>query len=235
MKTCVVLSIAGAIVAGTAAHGATVAYWAFPVPAQTPNYGMTWPIAADASVNPGAMLDTDAPKYDGTPAPTALAQGSMQYFTGSAVNLQPTYSIGQAISMRNDSLDRAQGKSLILSFSTLGEVDLVLSYAERYTSTSATGVTIQYSTDGVAYTAFTNYATTRDGAFAATARVIDLSSVDALENIATAFLKITFTGFNANGTGTARVDNILVSSVPTPGAVALLGAAGVITARRRRR
>lgn len=235
MKTCVALTIAGAIAAGTAAHGATVAYWAFPVPTQNPNYAMTWPIAADASLFPGATLDTDAPKYDGSPSPNALAQGSLQYFAGSSVNLQPTYSIGQAISMRNDSLDRAQGKSLILTFSTLGEIDLILSYAERYTSTGPTGVSIQYSTDGVAYTPFSSYTTVRDGAFAATARVIDLSSVDALENLSNAYVKITFTGFNANGTGAARVDNILISSVPTPGAVALLGAAGVLAVRRRRR
>ncbi len=234
MKTCVVLTIAGAIAAGTAAHGATVAYWAFPVPAQSPNYGMAWPIAADASVNPGATLDTDAPKYDGTPAPVALAQGSMQYFTGDGVNLQPTYSIGQAISLRNDSLDRGQNKSLILNFSTLGEIDLVLSYAERYSSTGPTGVTIQYSTNGVAYTPATNYATNRTGAFLSAARVIDLSAVDAIENLASVYLKITFTGFNANSTGTARIDNILVTSVPTPGALALCGAAGLLAARRRR-
>jgi MYXO-CTERM domain-containing protein len=234
MKTCVVVSIAGAFIAGSAAHGATVAYWAFPVPAQTPNYGMTWPIAADASVNPGATLDTDAPKYDGTPAPNAIAQGSMQYFGGSAVNMQPTYAIGQAISMRNDSLDRAQNKSLILNFSTLGEIDMVLSFAERYSSTGPTGVTIQYSTDGVAYTAATNYLTTRDGAFAAGARVIDLSAIDTIENLSSVYLKITFTGFNVNGTGTARIDNILVSSVPSPGALALFGVAGVLGVRRRR-
>jgi MYXO-CTERM domain-containing protein len=234
MKMCVALSIAGTIAAGTVAHGATVAYWAFPTTAPTQNFSITWPIPANASVNPGATLDTDAPKYDGSPSPAALAQGSMQFLAGSAVNMQPGYVIGQGLGLRNDSLDRGQGKSLILSFSTLGEIDLVLSYAERFTSTGPTGVTIQYSTDGVAYTPFTNYATTRDGAFATSARVIDLSSVDAIENLATAYLKITFTGFNVNSTGAARVDNVLISSVPTPGAVALLGLAGLVAGRRKR-
>jgi MYXO-CTERM domain-containing protein len=34
--------------------------------------------------------------------------------------------------------------------------------------------------------------------------------------------------------GTARIDNVLVSGVPAPGAVALLGLAGLAARRRRR-
>lgn len=231
-----VACMAGVVMVAGAAQGSLVAYWAFPEPAQTPNYGMTWPIAADLSGNPGAILDTDAPKYDGSASPTALQQGSMQYFAGSTVNVQSPFTLaGQSISLRNDSLDRAQNTSLILAFSTLGFADLVLSYAERYTSTGPTNVTIQYSTDGSSYTPFTTYATVRSGAFGAAAQVVDLSAVDSLENISTAYLKITFTGFNANGTGAARIDNILVSTVPAAGPTALIGVAGLASSRRRRR
>jgi MYXO-CTERM domain-containing protein len=235
LKSCVLMAGVGMVVATSQASAAMVAYWAFPEPAHTPNYAIAWPVAADQAAFPGATLDTDAPKYDGSAAPTALQQGSMQYFAGSLVNIQaPSVVAGQAMGLRNDSLNRGEGKSIIMHVVTTGFTDLFLSFAERYTAAGPTGVTVQYSTDGVAYTAATSYATVRDAVFAAAPRVVDLSAIDSIENLPDVYLKITFTGFNVNSTGAARLDNILVSGVPTPGALALLGVAGVVASRRRR-
>lgn len=220
-----------------AASAAPLAYWSFPATAQTPNYGMSWPINADFKWSAGAAtIDTDAPKYDGSPAPTALQQGSMQYFAGSAVNSQFGAVAGQSLSMRNDTQDRAQGKSIIIRFDGSLHFNYKLSYAERYTSTGPAGVGISYSGDGVNYTAFTSYTTVRDGAFAASARTIDLSSASSIWGLSAVYLKITFNNFNVGGNGTARIDNVLVegTAIPAPAGAALLGFVGLAAARRRR-
>lgn len=235
MKT--VFAAAALVAAAGASSAAPIAYWSFPTTAPAQNYNLTYPILADFKATAGtASIDTDAPKYDGSASPTAIQQGSMQYFAGTTVNSQFGAVAGQALSMRNDTQDRAQGKSLFVRFDGTGYGDYVLSYAERYSSTGPTGVSISYSTDGINYTSFTNYATTRDGAFAATPRVINLSAVNSIEGFASVYFKITFTGFNAGGTGTARIDNVLVegTAIPAPAAASLLGLVGLAAARRRR-
>ncbi|MDX2016132.1 MAG: hypothetical protein SFY95_00670 [Planctomycetota bacterium] len=235
MKNVIALA-ALAAVAGSA-QSAVVAYWAFPTSAPSQNFNLAWPFNADVKANAGlAILDTDAPKYDGSPAPNAIQQGSMQLLTGSIVNAQPGFAAGQGLGLRNDSQNRGEGKSIFLRFDATNFLDLSLSYAERYSSTGPTTVTIGYSTDGVSFTDFTSYSTLRDGNFAAAARVIDLSSVNSIENRSASFLRIRFSGFNVNSNGAARLDNITVSGtvIPTPGAAALLGLAGLAATRRRR-
>ncbi len=231
------IALAALVAAAGSAHAATVAYWAFPTTAPAQNYNITWPVNADLKANAGlATLDTDAPKYDGSPAPTALQQGSMQYFAGSAVNALPGFGAGQGLGFRNDSLNRGEGKSIFLRFDSTNYADLTLSFAERYTSTGPATTTISYSADGVNYTTFTSFTNVRDGAFAANARVIDLSSVNGIENLSAAYLKITFSGFTVNSNGGSRLDNILVDGtfIPAPGSMALLALGGVVAARRRR-
>ena len=233
----IVFAAAALVAAAGAASAAPIAYWSFPTSAPAQNYNLTYPILADFKATAGvASIDTDAPKYDGSPAPTALQQGAMQYFGGSTVNAQFGAVAGQALSMRNDTQDRSQGKSLFVRFDGSGYADYKLSYAERYSSTGPTGVSISYSTDGISYTAFTNYTTVRDGAFAAAPRVIDLSAVNNIEGAAAVYFKITFTGFNAGSNGTARIDNVLVegTAIPAPAAASLLGLVGLAAARRRR-
>lgn len=215
-----------------------VAYWAFPGTAPAQNFNISWPIPADLTANVGpATIDTDAPKYDGSPSPTALQQGSMQYFTGTTVNAQPGFLAGQALSMRNDSQDRGQNKSLFVRFDATNFQGLRLSYAERYSSTGPANVSISYSTDGGgSYIPFSGYTTVRDGSFAAAARVIDLSSATGLNGLANAYVKITFSAFNALSNGSARVDNLTIEGtlVPAPGGLLLAGLGGLLAVRRRR-
>lgn len=233
----IVFAAAALVVASGAASAAPIAYWSFPTTAPSQNYNLTFPILADFKATAGvASIDTDAPKYDGSPAPTAIQQGAIQYLGGSTVNSQFGAVAGQALSMRNDAQDRSQGKSFFVRFDGTGYADYKLSYAERYTSTGPTGVAISYSTDGISYTSFTSYATVRDGAFAAAPRVIDLSAVNSIEGSASVYFKITFTGFNAAGNGAARIDNVFVegTAIPAPAAASMLGLIGLAVARRRR-
>ncbi len=233
----IVIAAAALVAAAGAASAAPIAYWSFPTTAPSQNYNLSYPILADFKATAGvASIDTDAPKYDGSPAPNAIQQGAMQYFAGTTVNSQFGAVAGQALSMRNDTQDRAQGKSLFVRFDGSGYSDYKLSYAERYSSTGPTGVSISYSTDGINYSAFTSYATNRSGAFGAAAQVIDLSAVNSIEGFSSVYFKITFTGFNAGSNGTARIDNVLVEGtlIPTPAAASLLALVGLAAARRRR-
>ncbi|MDX9911712.1 MAG: hypothetical protein RBS39_07775 [Phycisphaerales bacterium] len=211
-----------------------VAYWAFPEAAQTPNYDIAWPIAA--SLGSGS-LDADAPKYDGSPTPSVLQQGSMQFFAGSTVNAQPGFDAGQGLSTRSDTQNRAQGKGVILTLDTTNYADLVLSFAERYSSTGPIDVRIDYSTDGVTFFSWLSYATTRDGAFGAAPRVINLSAIDDIEGLGWVQIKIGFFHFTPGGNGAARLDNITIEGtfVPAPGSLALLGLGGLASLRPARR
>lgn len=231
------IALAALVVAAGAAQAATVAYWALPgtVPPTNTNYNITWPINADLKANAGlATLDTDASKYDGSASPTAVQQGNMQLFTGSAINLQAPFVAGADLSMRSLN-GSANGKSHILRFDASGFQDLVLSFAERSTSTGATSSTVSYSTDGVNYTAASTYSITADSTYRL--RTVDLSSIGAIEFASTVYLKITLSGFSAtSSTGNTRVDNILIDGtfIPAPGSLALVGLGGLVAARRRR-
>ncbi|MDX2118216.1 MAG: PEP-CTERM sorting domain-containing protein [Planctomycetota bacterium] len=232
------IALAALVVAAGAAQAATVAYWAFPatVPSSSTNYNITWPINADLKANAGlATLDTDASKYDGSASPTAVQQGNMQLFTGTTVNLQSSYVAGSDLRMR--SLNGiANGKSIIMRFDASGFQDLVLSYAERSTSTGATSAQVFYSTDGTNYTAaVSSYAITADSTYRL--RTVDLSSIGAIEFASTVYLKITFNGFSATSpSGNTAVDNVLIDGtfIPAPGSLALVGLGGLVAARRRR-
>jgi hypothetical protein len=83
----------------------------------------------------------------------------------------------------------------------------VYAQAQRSTSGPAT-ITLSYSTDGTNFSNATPTLTTGTGAFAAQA--FDLSSVAALNNQATVYFRITFSG---GATGTIRVDNFQVQAV----------------------
>ncbi len=236
MKIAIAMSVTLAL-AGAAQAQTAVAYWAFPATAPSNSWQLTYPFTADAKANAGpATIDTNAPKWDGTlVGATALQQGSMQLFGGSTINLQsPIVAAGQALSLRNDSLDRGQGTSMIIRFDSTNFADLKLSFADRYSPTGPLTTSVEYSSDGVNYTTFGTINNTRDSTFRL--QSFDLSAINSIENLAATFLKITFTGFNALGAGAARIDNVYVQGtvIPTPGAMALLGLGGLVAGRRRR-
>jgi hypothetical protein len=64
--------------------------------------------------------------------------------------------------------------------------------------------------------------------------VLSITGTSALDNAATAYVRVTFTGATSS-TGNNRLDNIIFNAdvVPAPGAVALLGLAGLVIRRRR--
>lgn len=232
-----------ALLAGAAgaANADVVAYWAFPgtTPPSSSNYIIGWPIAADLKANTGpATLDTDALKYDGSPAPTAVQQGAGQLFAGSALSAQPTFAAGSALSFRNLNIvggaqNLTEGKSIILTFDASNYQNLRLIFDERYTAQGPQIIDVLTSSDGVSYSNAGAFVVDRDSTFRT--RNVDLTGNTTLNNDNQVFVKITMRSFT--GTGNARFDNITITGdlIPTPGALALTGIAGLMVARRRRK
>ncbi len=123
----------------------------------------------------------------------------------------------------------ANGKAMVFKFSMSGLSNLAVSYAVQRT---ASGFTVQqwdYSTDG---TNWFNAATV--GAFPASFAVSSFSLASGLNNAATAYMRVTFTGATS-ATGNNRMDNFQFNAdaIPAPGAAALIGLAGLVARRRR--
>ncbi|MFM1935595.1 MAG: putative adhesin, partial [Planctomycetota bacterium] len=91
--------------------------------------------------------------------------------------------------------------------------------------------TWSWSTDGVNFTTFETFTGTNVTSYS----VKTLATLSALDGAATAYLRVTFDGATSS-TGNNRLDNMQFNAVaiPAPGAIALLGVAGLVGSRRRR-
>jgi hypothetical protein len=136
--------------------------------------------------------------------------------------------------------------------STTGFEDIVVTWDQVSSNTGPRDFDFLYSVDGTNFTlAMNNYvvlANASPNAWSATTAVtttsytLDLSAVNALENLSSVYFRIVDDStVAANGTtvataGTDRVDNFAVTSVPEPSvAASLVGSFGLLAARRRRR
>jgi len=225
------------LVSAQAVHADVIAYWAFPgtVPASGDNFKIVPPISASLKANPGAAeITTDALIWDGTlVGATAHQQGNLQYFTGFATStiIQPGFVAGADLSLRSTTADPSNGKSFTFQFDSTGYTGLSMQYDERFTANGASAVAISWSTDGVNFTPTTlGYNTVRNSTYAL--RTVDFSTITGLENVATGYIRFTFSGY-ANG-GTSRFDNITILGVPEPGTIVLLGLAALTVTRRKR-
>lgn len=145
------------------------------------------------------------------------------------------------------------GDSYQFKFSTVGLQDVKFTFDQAGSSTGPRDFQVQYSTDGVNFTnfgaAYEVLQNTTPNAWTSVTynplftKVVDFSSVSAIDNQANVFVRLTNTtttainlGTVATG-GTNRVDNILVeaSAVPEPATMAALGLGVAALIRRRRK
>jgi MYXO-CTERM domain-containing protein len=116
-----------------------------------------------------------------------------------------------------------------VDFQTVGYLDLVLSFATRRSATGAAANRVEYWTASGWVTAakFTSNATAWELVS------LKLAAGDFLAN-GSASLRFVVDGATGS-TGSIRFDNISVSgsAIPAPGAIALLGLAGVLSRRKR--
>lgn len=149
-------------------------------------------------------------------------------FAGTTLNAPDGVAAGESVGLTNAANNGAWAQ---IDISTVGMADLSLSFAVRRSATGFADNQVQALIGGSWITvASFNPSTTAWGLV-----TVDLSSFDALEN-GTASLRMVFAGATS-GSGTMRFDNVMVSgsAIPAPGAAALLGVAGLIGRRRRRR
>lgn len=157
----------------------------------------------------------------------------LQSFGGTTVNAPVGVIAGGTLSLQGGTVGSSgpgnNGAYFELAFSMTGRSSLDITYATRGSSASAfTSQTWCWSTDGVNFTAFhVVTGTTATAFFAAT-----VPTLSALDGAATAYLRVVFEGATS-ATSNNRLDNLTLTAVPAPGAIALLGVAGLVGRRRR--
>lgn len=240
------------MMAASAANAAMVAQWDF----QTTTNGGTAVAASPTTPKVFvANFGTGSLYLDGTNGSSSFfepAAGStnteINGFSGTALNATGSMSattsgmaalavVGGAAS-GSPATYAANGKSMVFKFSMTGMGNLAVSYAVQRTASGFTTQQWDYSTDGINWSSAATI-TGIQASFTAGANpanvVSSLSVASGLDNAATAYMRVTFTGATS-ATGNNRMDNFQFNAdaVPAPGAIALLGVAGLVGARRRR-
>ena len=246
--TLMVASVCAAVVA-QAANAAMVAQWDF----QTTTNGGTAVAAAPATpklfvANFGTgtlylngtngssdffepATGTTSTEINGFGGTTLNATGSMSTVTTGMAALAV---VGGAASVPAGTYG-ANGKAMVFKFSMSGLSNLSVSYAVQRTASGFTTQQWDYSTDGTTWSSaatITGIGASFAGGTTNVASTLGVAS--GLNNAANAYMRVTFTGATST-TGNNRVDNFQFNAdaIPAPGAVALIGLAGLVARRRR--
>jgi hypothetical protein len=106
----------------------------------------------------------------------------------------------------------ANGKSWVLKFSTFGYENPVLTFATRYSGTTAFNThQWAWSIDGSSFTSFGSNTAPTSTTF--TLRTLDMSSINDIDDVTNVYLRITFSG-STNATSNNRLDNIVINATP---------------------
>lgn len=122
--------------------------------------------------------------------------------------------------------------------STTGYNGLQLLFDQTSSSTGPTGFQVQYSTDGVSFNNLgTPYTVSSTGWSASSYNAADHFSYvlpAALDNQASIWIRLTATADGSSASGTSRVDNVIIQTIPEPATLALFGLGGLVMLKRRR-
>ena len=148
---------------------------------------------------------------------TWLQASELSAFGGTALNaggttgLTTTTTSPACLALLGGTSNAANGKSVVFRINMSNLKDLIVSYATQKTTSGFATQTWDYSTNGSTWTTFSTV-TSIPTAFA----VQTLTTVTGLDNITTAYLRLTVTGATT-ASGNNRLDNIqLRASTATP-------------------
>lgn len=121
------------------------------------------------------------------------------------------------------------GKSLVISFSTVNYEDLILTFVTQRTTTGFNSNLVEYSTNGggsysaLSAAAMTPASNPYDPAASFALITANFSAIAGLENIANALIRITFSG-SSGATQSNRIDNAQINAtfVPEPSSLIML-------------
>lgn len=219
MKNVIAFAAFAAGVATASASADLVAYWNFNSLVAAPNTVTT--IAAD-----GGSGTLFADGSNGSSMWTsATSNGQFTAFSGSTLNALNGDASGLALALANLS---ANGYSIVFAIDMTGFSGLDISYATRGTATGFNSQVWSWSTDGANFTDFETVSGTNVTSFF----TATLGTLNALDGASTAFVRLTVDGATSSA-GNNRLDNVQFNAVPGPGALALLGLAGLAGRRRR--
>jgi hypothetical protein len=245
-KNTMTLMAAGvcAAVVAQVANAAMVAQWDF----QTTTNGGTSVAVQDAAqpklytANFGAgVLYGDGTNSSSNWVSSATATRELNAFSGSAVNatgsMSTTMTAPACLAVLNTS---ANGKSLVFKFNLSGLKDLTASFSSQFSSTATfNSITWETSINGSTWSSWGSFATgstpgTIRGSYSQTG-ILSLAATANVNNSSTAYVRLTFAGATTT-TSNLRLDNFQfnANAIPAPGAVALIGLAGLVASRRRR-
>jgi hypothetical protein len=160
--------------------------------------------------------------------------GNVDDVAGTTVNeATPTDSSSRALNLVAGSGSAGNNTSITFNFSMSGRANPILSFATRRPASGFNSNTLSYSTNGTSFTAFGSaYDPPNSTTFSTI--TFDLTSVNALDNVPTAYLRLTFSGASSTS-GTNGIDNVQVNAIPEPASLAALGGLAVLGLRRSRR
>ena len=138
----------------------------------------------------------------------------------------------------------AIGDYIQFQFSTLTLSNIGITWSHFRSSTGPANFSLSYSTDGSAFTSFTNYAPSTNTWSSVSNNIAsvftaDLTSITLIDNQADVYFRLVAGSAPSASSGTSRIDDVTISVVPEPSTYAMLalagaGFAGYVIRRRRR-
>ncbi len=181
------------------------------------------------NTTPGSLYSWTADQGSGTLTADA-AWTQLSVTAGTTLNSEIPDPAGGALGLKSNDNN---GLTMDFAVDTTGYEDIILSFSSTRNNQGFDVNSILFSTDGVNYTSFSTFDPS-NGSYGLI--IADMSSAAALNDAGTIFIQLLFGGAQ-NNNGTTSLDNVRIvgTLIPAPGALALLGAAGLIATRRRRR
>ena len=194
------------------------------------------PKVYSANVGSGTLyLDGTQGSSDWFVPNTGSTNTELNAFTGSDVNatngLSSTTTSPAALAVLGGALNAANGKSMVFKFDMTGLEDLSVTFSAQRTNTGFNSQVWETSTDASTWSSWGSFvggsaAGTIQTSFANTG-VLSLATTSALDNAASAYVRVTFTGATSSA-GNNRLDNLQFDAVAVPEPSTLgLAAAGV--------